>query len=344
MRPLALQEPVGKTVASVLNQIMMNEAAHILCQYPQFAFMKGRSAQECIRKVLAHCQHVADLRARNCNSVASRAKGFKPSVIGGGLQLCVDLERAFDKMHRPALFQRMSQVGISSTIISIVLEWRRDTEYHIIHRDLESQVPTTTGLRQGCTLAPGLWAIYTVLIMLDLQTHYSLEELCDWLTVYADDFHAGRVISSPQTFLDSLLFFGRLLDALTHLGMSVNTTKSKVLIRLQGSKHRQILSQHTYRNAVGHWLMLPSHTGATHDIPIASDVSYLGIVISYHNATTRALTHRLKMARVAFARLSLWLMNRHLPSALRLRFWYTCVWPVMCYGLAAADITDQGLR
>lgn len=138
-----------------------------------------------------------------------------------------------------------------------------------------------------------------MLIIGELTHHYELADLCDWLTVFADDFHAGRVITTPQDFHDSLQFLGRLLDTLAMMGMTVNLTKSKVLIRLQGSKHRQILNKHIARTAEGHLLIIPGYGGTTHTIPVASEVGYLGIIISYYNASARTLTHRLSMARVA---------------------------------------------
>lgn len=142
-----------------------------------------------------------------------------------------------------------------------------------------------------------------MLIMRELHPYYTIEEICHWSTAYADDFHACRIVDSPQSFLDALTFFGRLSDALEQMGMTINTSKSKALIRLHGSKHRQVLDQHTSRTPHGHWLKIPSRHGSFHTVPIASEVGYLGTIVTYYNAVARTLDHRLTLSRVAFHRL-----------------------------------------
>ena len=67
----------------------------IMREFPCFAYTSGRSAGECVLRASMHCQTVKQLIQDR-----QSATPLGPASLQGGLQICVDLSQAFDRVPR----------------------------------------------------------------------------------------------------------------------------------------------------------------------------------------------------------------------------------------------------
>ena len=70
---------------------------------PQFAYVRGRSTQEALRRVFYHCHEAQTLRAQNSRNIHAKRAGFQSTPLTGGIQVCLDMSTAFDVMPRADL-------------------------------------------------------------------------------------------------------------------------------------------------------------------------------------------------------------------------------------------------
>ena len=70
----------------------------------------------------------------------------------------VDLKAAFDSVYRPALWQLLKVLGVPEKVISLVSALYSDTTSRVrVDGQLSSAFPVSSGVRQGCVLAPDLF-------------------------------------------------------------------------------------------------------------------------------------------------------------------------------------------
>ena len=65
LRPLAMQEPIGKAITGLLTERLLDQVFPNLCVWPQFAYLPFRSTQDAIRRVVLHCTETRRLSAPN---------------------------------------------------------------------------------------------------------------------------------------------------------------------------------------------------------------------------------------------------------------------------------------
>ena len=254
-----------------------------LTRWPIWAFLAGRSAQDAIRRAIAHCQCVQQRLLEQRPSVHQRARQETLLPVSGGIQVFLDLEKAFDGVNRDVLFQRMHLLGVPPEIVIPLTEWHSDTGYFLSRQHCQHRIPVGTGVRQGCKAAPLLWNLLIGILFTDLSTVIDSEWLRKTKTSYADDFHFASEITCKADVLAFLSKLGTILDHMERLGLRLNPAKTEVLLRLTGSAHRKLLAQTTTRTPHGCWLRVPRANGKYTDLKIVDAVTYLGVRISYRN-------------------------------------------------------------
>ena len=149
----------------------------------------------------------------------------------------------------------------------------------ISHLGKQARIPAQQGLRQGCQLAPSLWAMAVGCIAKEVATS-SLDLPSTWLqenmTTYADDIHLKECCRSIVHLNRTLNRFGLVLDALTKHDMVVNTAKSAILIRHRGNFVKAWLRRHHIAVKGGHVLKFRSPKGQEYQIPVKEQHTYLG--------------------------------------------------------------------
>lgn len=345
LRPLALQEPVGKAIIGLLIHLAMKDALTQVVPYPVWAYVEHRSTLDAIRRVSIHCVQVRTLLSQQRSTPHARAAKTTRFQLYGGLQLCLDLRRAFDMVDRRKLFAKMRCLNIQPSLIQLLSAWHEECFYLVQHGSEDQPISVGRGVRQGCKAAPGLWTFFTILFLHELMAHVSLHWIQTHLTLYADDFHIGASFTSLAEFETFHKTLGILFSTLKLMDMQLNPGKSVAIMELRGSlstalKHRLV---HQHQSGAVLKIEVPDHADVF--IPVLRSTKYLGVIISYDSFEDASLTHRLQLMKVGFKRLQKWLTGRHsLTIAQRFSIWRTCIYPIFSYGVFATGMTRQGIQ
>ena len=343
LRAIALMEPLGKTVLGILTRKFKQNMHPIVVSWPQFAYIERRSAGDAIRRVARHCHETRTLLRNQRRNVHQRAAGVAPLQVCGGLQLFLDISRAFDELPRDPLFSYLRTLPIDQQIVSLISEWHRDTHYITMHDNEFVATPTRCGIRQGCRAAPILWTTFTNQMFETLAQKVGTNWVKQVVTIFADDIHAGTIFRSSTELMQSLVKFGILLDTIEHHGLRISLAKSVLLISIGGTSHRDLRHRLVQKGPNGFYVNIPRGDGSHSRLPVQNTACYLGVQMSYNMQENLTLQHRLKAARIAFSRLRKWLCARDIHQRTKLRLWKSCIYSTLTYGLFASNITFTGL-
>ena len=142
-RPIAVTSNVNKLYCSLLNERLQDyvEGHNILSQ-EQNGFRRGRRTTD----NLFILSQMAWKKTRE----------KKPLVFA-----FLDIEKAYDRINRPLIWEIGRRVGIPSKIINILKSLYRDTQTRYRLGKVKSGwVQNTKGVRQGCILSPLLFALF----------------------------------------------------------------------------------------------------------------------------------------------------------------------------------------
>ena len=106
LRPLGIQDVAGKSFSRILKQRLLAQVGPRILQFPQFAYISGRSTEGAIARVVEHCNNVREELGHCKRNIYSKS-GHKAMAINGGVQLAVDMSTAFDRVPRNALRQAL---------------------------------------------------------------------------------------------------------------------------------------------------------------------------------------------------------------------------------------------
>ena len=345
LRPLALQCPVGKAVMGLIIQLATQQADPEFRAWPLWAFLSGRSTQDPLNKVASHCRQVRDLLTTQKSTPHSRAMNRPIFSVFGGLQIFVDLERAFDSVNRTKLFSKLAQVRITPDLAQLLQGWHVETDYFVTHAGVCTAVPVQKGLRQECKGAPFLWNCLMALVMQKLHQTVSIQWIRNHLSIYADDCHICGVFRSQEDFQALIQTIGVFFQILQDFDLRLNPHKSVAILEIHGPGSKKLRSQHVQRDNAGERLKITLRGQKDLLIPIEKQTVYLGCIMGYHRFEDATTWHRAKLAHVGFLRLRRWLCNKHRFSLQhRLQLWRTCIVPIMTYGIFAVGITSRGTK
>ncbi len=78
----------------------------------------------------------------------------------------VDLKKAYDSVPREALWVVMEKMGVPEYLTNIVKSFHEGIEAPVrVGEDLLEEIEVSKGLRQGCTMAPTLFNLYSCAVV-----------------------------------------------------------------------------------------------------------------------------------------------------------------------------------
>ena len=189
LRPLCLQHPILKIVSKILTNLIKQHAYPTLMCLPLYANLPQRGTTECLLRVSQHCQQIRQL----CRD---RQTDNSPHGLFGGMQVSLDMEKAFDTVRRDLVLHALNQINLPPDVLHMIQTWLAPHKYHIPFKSLVGTIDASRGIKQGSTDAPILWTLCMYLIMQELLQRYSHAWLHDHLIVYADDVHLRWTLNS----------------------------------------------------------------------------------------------------------------------------------------------------
>ena len=343
LRPLGLQDPSAKVLAMVLRERIVEQAAPFLSTRPQFAYSTGRALDEAITRVASHCRRVRCMLKDGVVSVHAKRQGIKELGCLGGIMISLDLSRAFDTLPRWALQASLAHVGVDQELQAAVLKIHEQCEYHIMHGGCRGQVPMRKGVRQGCSLSPSLYTIFTIWIYdtLAQQTSQTWADRC--VTLFADDSHLSWEVTSLRDIEFCCACLRKTFALFRSVGMRINPDKSKIILNLKGSTAKRWLQAHVHPTKHGPMLSVGTPAEPLL-IPRVTSFVYFGIVASYQNFELQTARHRIHCAQANKQRLAKVLHSQTISLGYRVRLCVACVRSAMFYGVHATGLTDASLH
>ena len=313
-----------------------------LRRIPQFAYVEGRSLQQAVERTIAHCAVVRALLAQQSNSLFAKRQGRVLRGIVGGIQLSLDITKAYDCVERGDLKLALQEAGNPSDLASAILAIHHQAQLRVRHGDEQADLPLRKGLRQGCSLSPLLWAVFSGWVMGRLEAADSAAH-SGLATAFADDLHYSWVIKSGA---DLEAAYNRIMAILTHLKahkLQVSVDKTVLIVELRGPKAQDILRKYVVEKAQGPHMRFRIH-GEHIDVKIVQQHVYLGICLSYRKFEQETVRRRVQLAKSQFSRLRSILKCQAVPLPLRLRLWKACVPPCLLHGLDCTGIPAAEIK
>ena len=198
-------------------------------------------------------------------------------------------------------------------------------------------------MRQGCPLAPSLWTLITVALFRALAGETSLAWVQQATTMFADDLLLQCEFTSVPELRRMLATIATCFRILARLGLQVQHRKTQLLVAHKGRQAQKWWKANTASNSEGRFLLIPQPTQKNLRLPIVEQLTYLGVILSYKDATTATVDHRLQVAEAQRARLLRVLHSRTLPLGKRVQLWVACVRSSAFYGLHLLDLQQKHL-
>ena len=165
LRPIALLSPFAKSLAKMLRP----HVQRVVEALPLFAYISGRQAGDALDRVFSHCAHVRKIAKGAYNPIARKAGEIRSDCLGG-IQLSLDLSKAYDKVPWSRLRQALQRAQVEEEH-NLIFYVHVEAELVFKHADLTARVRFGRGIRQGCGLSPLLWVLYTVPIVEEILQH-----------------------------------------------------------------------------------------------------------------------------------------------------------------------------
>lgn len=240
----------------------------------------------------------------------------------------IDLTRAFDRVRFDDVLKLLRKRRSNPKTIEIIRKMNTGNSTYVkSNNTLSSQIPVSTGIRQGDSLSPVLFNVIMDQIISEVKTAgkgYRMGKKEFKIICYADD---AVIISEDEDNLQRLLY--RFETAANKLNMTISVQKTQSLTI---SKEPRRCKLAVYNKSVEQVMSF----------------KYLGVnITSTRNLKQEAQNQTIMAARVSgFLRDVIW-RNKHMSIESKTRIYKTCVRPIMTYAIetrAETAATKQLLR
>ena len=170
LRPICLQHPMNKVMSGIHCRLLLDQTHASLRQMPMYAYMPHRQTRDLLT-VSQHCRQVRQL-------CTVHRKSDDKTGLWGGLQISLDMEKAFDTINRQLVSRALHAFDVSSDLQSLVHSWLAPHTYFIPHKELVGQIQATGGIKQSSKDAPFFWNLTMYLILHDLLAHMQMTFTC----------------------------------------------------------------------------------------------------------------------------------------------------------------------
>ena len=260
LRPISILPAIAKTLARATAQA-----------YPQFAYANRRQTLDALDRVHSHCTQVK----KRIAAARPQPFAFQPRArpqLQGGMQLSLDLRQAFDRLPRAQLEASLQRISVPPNLISLIMYLHFEMLLVFTKDEYMEEIRTSTIIRQGCGLAPRLWASFTLLTFEKLQQHVSKNQL----TFYADDYHVSWNIFSGLQLRNACIQASKIIDELQDSGMQIAIEKTVIIIALGGTQTTQATKDPIQVSKKGRTIRIPTKAGVL-QVPVKREHVYLGV-------------------------------------------------------------------
>ena len=232
LRPLGILRPDAKGLAGAAREMLAPHVIPFMKPLPQFAYLPGRGLSDAQSRVVQHLREVRQIGRSAKPSREDRKRGLCPPSLVGGITFALDLSQAFDTVSRQDILDQLQALSVEPHLVSLVHGLHHSSKYRLHAQGGYTEVETTTGIKQGCKLAPTLFSVLTGRLLHMLIDTFGLEAVQQHLTGYADDISVHETIRSRRDLQTAHDMIQALLAAVERLRLRVNAAKCSVMVRL----------------------------------------------------------------------------------------------------------------
>ena len=257
--------------------------------------------------------------------------------------LGIDLSRAFDNLTRTVLLKALQHAQVDESLQRVLLEIHCQCSYELQHQNRRGLFSMEKGVRQGCSVSPMLYSLFTVWMMAELKHRVPPTWVEQCMTCFADDTHLAWCVDKPSDLQEVCRTVREVFRLFRECNMVVNADKSSVVIGLRGSVAKRWQKAHTVfqKGVKGLNFGTPAEPLV---VPIVSQLTYLGIQASYGQFEMQTFQFRQQAASANRARLAKLLHSRQLALKRRLSLYLSCVRSSLIFGLHATGLNEAVLR
>ena len=297
-RGISLVSNLAKLFTSIINSrlIKWSENNDIITD-AQFGFRPGSSTVDAIYSLLTLVQKALFKKKR--------------------LYCCfVDYKQAFDSVTRLNLWLKLSRVGITGKLLSVLKSMYSTVKVCVkVDGFYSEQFTSSVGLMQGEVLSPILFSLYVndfeMEFLRNSNIPYEVQDLSLFLLMYADDMilFSDSVIGL-QDMLDTLLLYT------CKWGLTVNIAKTKIMVFRNGGFVKDEEIWYYDGNA----------------IDIVDEFCYLGVLLNFNGKFVKAQKHLAEQSRKAVFGLKSKVSSLYLNVFTYLNLFDTYISSILCYG------------
>src|SRR5258706_81762 len=268
-------------------------------------------------------------KGRSCCDQIFALRQIIEKITAGDSKLLVnfiDFKKAFDCVHRPAVWSILKCYGLPDKIIEIIKSFYKDCRCAVrMDKHMGEWFHIVTGVRQGCVLSPLLFMI-----------------VMDWIMRRAtDDSKCGIAWTNEGTLTD--LDFAddiALLDE-TWTGMKKLTSKVEEVAEAIGL---HINAQKTKLLTVGRWDSTETILVGGKPVEQVEEFCYLGSVITSDSSCDKEIRTRIGKANTTFGRLNNIWKDKKLNIKIKSRLYETLVLSIVQYDSETWPMTVANMK
>ena len=163
-RPIGLQCPLAKAVMHILVRRMSPYVTMWATSFPMHAYVAGRCTKTALSVVFQHCMEIRHLCNNNQDTLRRRYEGWKPQELVGGLQVCLDLSSAFDKVPWRHIDTALQMAQVPEELRQVLMCWLEASSYDVSIAAETGSIGVEKGVKQGCRASPLLFLAYMCLV------------------------------------------------------------------------------------------------------------------------------------------------------------------------------------
>ena len=257
LRSVGLTPGDSKAFLLVLKEQLSDSVFAALGDTPQSAYRKGMDTHAAILRATQRCHVAREVLQRRRLDHTSRVAGVPRCRLAGGMVVSLDLAKAFDSVPRVEI-----QLGVDMRLIAVVMRVHTQTQCIIRQAGREASTMMQRGLRQGCPLAPVLYAAWTSRLCRISDASLGDGWCNSHSSIFADDTLGYWDINSAGDMRKAIREVGCLFSVFRQLGLTVNIEKSGVMLSITGADKYAMLRACACQWKGKHQLRVPVEGGA----------------------------------------------------------------------------------
>ena len=343
LRSIGLLSADSKGFLLILRREITPFIREALIDVPQYAYRPQAGTLDALLRSSFHCAEVRDLLGQHRSDHTSKLLNEPRVGLVGGFMCSLDLAKAFDSVPHSELFCSMCEAGVPPHLAIAVMQVHCRSICVITHGGKRQQITMSRGLRQGCPVAPILYACWTVRLCRRLDSLLGNGWSRRHLSIFADDTHGSWIIRNERELYDSIQNLRVLIETLQQLGLKINYTKSQIVIQLRGQLVGKMQRKFFKQRHGTQCLRIQSEQDIY--LPCVDRLEYLGTILSYSGFESQTALHRAQKADATYRQLRKPLRSRSaLSTGHRVRLYRAIVLSSLLYGLVGVGVTINVVR